>query len=113
MQKIYQYAVNREMSLSAIKVPKSFLATTPDPNKVAFAKAFYETHGFLDQPIIINHKGVLFDGYIRYLIALEHNLEPVSVIQVNAKIKGDVTRVPVTIHLSLKERLCGRTTVML
>ena len=111
MQKIYQHAVDRTMSLSEIKVPKSFLRTTPDPNKVAFVRAFYETHGFLDQPILLNNNGYLFDGYTRYLVALEHNLEPVSVVQIKAKFK--TTKIPVTIFLSLKERLLGKVTVML
>lgn len=107
MDKVYQYANNRTIPLSEIKIPKSYLESTPDPSTVAFAKAFYETYGFIDQPILLNNNGYLFDGYIRYLVAKEHGVISVPVIMVKSKIKKSKP-IPVTVRLTLKERICGK-----
>lgn len=107
MDKVYQYANNRVIPLSEIKIPKSYFESAPSVDKLTYAREFYETYGFIDQPILLNNNGYLFDGYIRYLVAKERGLEKVPVIQIKAKIRTPKP-LPVTIHLSLKERLFGK-----
>ena len=93
--------------VSKIRISKSFRATTPNIDKTVYANTFYEQFGYFDQPIILNQNGYLIDGYIRYLVAKAHKLEKVPVIRIDVKVE-EREPLPVTIRLSLKERLFGK-----
>ena len=38
-------------------------------------REFWRYEGKQDRPIIVNHKGILIDGYAMYLVLLEHKEE--------------------------------------
>lgn len=108
--KIKQIPHKRKMLISEIKIPKSFLASTPSTDKFIYCNDFYEKNGFLDRDIILNQNGYLIDGYIAYLVAKSKGVEKVAVLQINIKVKYDQSKViPIKIKLSLKERLSGKT----
>ena len=62
------------IAVSDVIINERFTSTKPRPSKLNRIRNYYVEHGCLDKPIIVNRKGVLLDGYIRYLILKENNI---------------------------------------
>ena len=67
------------IDIKDITIPRRFLETNPDLEKVNKIKDVYFKHNELDKPVSIRKKYILCDGYIRYLIAKELGLKHVLV----------------------------------
>lgn len=63
------------MKLSDIIINKSFTETTPKEEKMIECREFWRYEGKQDRPIVLNKKNVLIDGYVMYLILMEHKEE--------------------------------------
>lgn len=63
------------MKLTSIIIPDYLAESVPNEAKINRAKRYFIEHGELDKPIIINHKKELVDGYIRYLVLKEFDVE--------------------------------------
>lgn len=57
--------------LDKIKIPQSFANSTPKPHKYGICAEHFSKTGKQDRPLVINHNGVLIDGYIQYLVLKE------------------------------------------
>lgn len=66
------------MKLTSIIIPDYLAESVPNEAKMNRAKRYFIEHGELDKPIIINHKKELVDGYIRYLILKEFDVEDIK-----------------------------------
>lgn len=71
------------VKLSSIKIPKSYVVTTPSEKKVKTKRKKYRK-GKL-RAITINTDGFLINGYINYLILKENNVEDAEVNIVDIK----------------------------
>ena len=56
------------MRLDNIKIKDSFATSIPKIEKVLACKEYWEKHHKQDRFIVVNHDGVLIDGYIQYLV---------------------------------------------
>lgn len=65
----------KRMRLDKIKISGAFAATMPSEEKMCECREFWRYEGKQDRPIVVNHKGYLVDGYIQYLVLLEHKEE--------------------------------------
>lgn len=68
------------IKLSDIKIKESFANTTPSEEKMNECREFWRYEGKQDRPIVLSSKGYLVDGYIMYLILMEHKEEYAEVI---------------------------------
>ena len=66
------------MKLTNIIIPDYLEESVPNETKMNRVKRYFIEHGELDKPIIINHKKELVDGYIRYLVLKEFDVEDVK-----------------------------------
>ena len=66
------------MKLTKIIIPDYLEESVPNETKMNRVKRYFIEHGELDKPIIINHKKELVDGYIRYLVLKEFDVEDVK-----------------------------------
>ena len=55
----------------------------PRKSHIDKIRNYYSQHGYIDQPLIINKKNVLLDGYIRYLVLKENNEKYATVKIIN------------------------------
>lgn len=69
------------MKLSDIIITSAFANSKPNPKKIAECEEYYVKHGELDQLPKVNKKNILIDGYVRYLVAQNHGLKEIEVIQ--------------------------------
>lgn len=65
----------RRMKLSEIKIKESFSNTTPSEEKMDECRHNWRMYGKQDRYIVVNHDNELIDGYIQYLILVEHKEE--------------------------------------
>ena len=68
------------IKLSDIKIKENFANTTPSKEKMNECREFWRYEGKQDRPIVLSSKGYLVDGYIMYLILMEHKEEYAEVI---------------------------------
>ena len=66
--------------ISDIIIPDEFMDTTPKNSKVERIREYFNTYNTIDEPITISYSNVLMDGYIRYLIAKENNMQSIPCI---------------------------------
>lgn len=64
-----------KIKLEDIKIRKAFANSTPNEEKMIECREFWRYEGKQDRLIVLNHKNVLIDGYIMYLILMEHKEE--------------------------------------
>ncbi|MGG4264377.1 plasmid stabilization protein [Peribacillus simplex] len=79
------------MALKAIVVPKAFLNSYPNPEKTQQVVNYVKQTGHLDEPLTINREtNMLTDGYRRYIVAQQLELEivPVAYEKETAPIKA-------------------------
>ncbi len=62
------------MKLDSIIIPSTFQEKRPAKYKMDECRYYYEEHGKLDREIVVDHEGVLIDGYVGYLVLQEHNV---------------------------------------
>ena len=65
----------RMMRLSEIKIKDNFANTIPSKEKINECREFWRYEGKQDRPIVLSSKGYLVDGYVMYLILMEHKEE--------------------------------------
>ena len=66
------------MKLADIIIPDYLAESVPNEAKMNRVKRYFLKYGELDKPIIINHKKELVDGYIRYLVLKEFDVEDIK-----------------------------------
>lgn len=62
--------------LEDIIIPESFLKTKPKKEKMDRVRKYVEQYNEFDKPVVL-HKGILIDGYVRYLVAKELGLKEI------------------------------------
>lgn len=70
----------RRMKLTDIKIKESFANTTPSEEKINECRYNWKMYGKQDRYIVVDHNNVLIDGYVMYLILMEHKEEYAEVI---------------------------------
>lgn len=60
------------VALSDIIINEPFVSSKPRISKLNKIRNYYLEYGDIDEPIIVNRKNVLLDGYIRYLVLKEN-----------------------------------------
>ena len=73
MEEIKMDVIN--VLISDIIIPDEFTKTTPNISKVQRIREYFNVYNTIDEPITISYSNVLMDGYIRYLIAKENNMQ--------------------------------------
>ena len=61
------------VALDDIIIKEEFANSTVRESKLNRIRSYYSEHGYIDKPITINRKNVLWDGYARYLVLKENN----------------------------------------
>ena len=79
------------MKLADIIIPDYLAESIPNEAKINRVKRYFLKYGELDKPIIINHKKELVDGYIRYLVLKEFDVEDVKQYRYDRENKKVVT----------------------
>ena len=75
----------KRMKLKDIKISAGFVNSTPSKKKMCECREFWRYEHKQDRPIVLNHKGVLIDGYVMYKVLMEHKEEYADVIQYKRK----------------------------
>ena len=65
----------RMMKLSDIKIKESFANTTPNEEKMNECRYNWRFYKKQDRYIVVDHDNTLIDGYVMYLILMEHKEE--------------------------------------
>lgn len=65
----------KKMKLSDIKIHNSFAESTPSEEKMCECRYNWRMYGKQDRYIVVDSEGYLIDGYIQYLILVEHKEE--------------------------------------
>ena len=71
------------MKLSSIMIPPHFMAHPPAQWKKGKCLAYYDKHKKLDRELVIDHSGVLQDGYVGYIVLMENGIAEYDVRIVN------------------------------
>lgn len=66
--------------ISDIIIPYEFTKTIPNISKVQRIREYFNVYNTIDEPITISSSNVPMDGYIRYLIAKENNMQLIPCI---------------------------------
>lgn len=109
----------KRMRLEDIKIPEAFALTSPKEEKMCECREFWRYEGKQDRPIVVNHNNILIDGYVMYLILLEHKEEYGYVhklykknkIKRNKKVNTNTYRNKPTIYIYGKHPKSKRTLV--
>lgn len=64
--------MKKPIELKDIKIKKQFAQTTPSAKKMKAAERYFRWHRRIDKNIVLNSNNVLVDGYIRYLVLVNH-----------------------------------------
>ncbi len=66
------------VNISDIKLPSYILNSTPSGHTVEKVRNYYIQNGEFDKPVTISKDMYLMDGYVRYLIAKEFDLNEIQ-----------------------------------
>lgn len=66
--------------ISDIVISDGFTKTTPNISKVERIREYFNVYNTIDKPVTISSGNVLIDGYIRYLIAKENNIQSIPCV---------------------------------
>lgn len=72
----------KSVPLSQIRIPEEFLLTLPNQEHIAELCAYVQLHHQFDRPVTLDASHRLVDGYKRYVVARELQLETVPAIYV-------------------------------
>lgn len=75
------------MKLSSIMIPPHFQSHPPAKWKKDLCLAYYDKHRKLDRELIVNHTGVLQDGYVGYIVLMENGISEYEVRVVSEYVK--------------------------
>ena len=64
-----------KVKLEDIKISETFANSIPNENKMIECREIWRYEGKQDRPIVLNKKNMLIDGYVMYLILMEHKEE--------------------------------------
>lgn len=67
------------MNIEGIKIFQCFRENPPKPGKMAQKEQYFNETGLLQSEIVLDSKNHLIDGYTSYILAVQHNIEQVSV----------------------------------
>lgn len=73
----------KRVALSDIIINEPFASSKPRNGKMNRIRNYYSEYGCVDKPIIVNHRNILLDGYIRYLVLKENNVPYVEAEVIN------------------------------
>ena len=65
----------KRMKLSEINISDSFANSVPSKEKINECRYNWRMYGKQDRYIVVDHNNTLIDGYIQYLILMEHKEE--------------------------------------
>lgn len=65
----------KKMKLSDIKISETFANSVPSEEKMNECRNNWITYGKQDRFVVVNHDNVLVDGYVMYLVLMEHKEE--------------------------------------
>ena len=65
----------KKMKLSDIKISETFANSVPSEEKMNGCRNNWRTYGKQDRFVVVNHDNVLVDGYVMYLVLMEHKEE--------------------------------------
>lgn len=65
----------RRMKLTGIKIKESFANTTPSEEKMNECRYNWRFYKKQDRYVVVDHDNTLIDGYIMYLVLMEHKEE--------------------------------------
>ena len=71
------------IALDKIIIKEEFAKSKIRESKLNRIRTYYLERGYIDKPITINRKNVLWDGYSRYLVLKENNEKYATVKVVN------------------------------
>lgn len=69
----------RKMKLDDIKISSVFAETTPSEDKMEECRFNWRWYHKQDRFVVVDHNNVLIDGYVMYLVLMEHKEEYVDV----------------------------------
>lgn len=76
--------------ISDIIIPDEFMDTTPKKSKVERIREYFNVYNTIDEPVTISSSNILMDGYIRYLIAKEHNMQLIPCVISDKNFKSKI-----------------------
>lgn len=76
--------------ISDIIIPDEFTKTTPKNSKVESIREYFNVYNTIDEPVTISPNNVLMDGYIRYLIAKENNMQSIPCVISDKNFKSKI-----------------------
>ena len=76
--------------ISDIIIPDEFTKTTPKNSKVERIREYFNVYNTIDEPVTISSSNILMDGYIRYLIAKEHNIQLIPCVISDKNFKSKI-----------------------
>lgn len=76
--------------ISDIIIPDEFTKTTPNISKVQRIREYFNVYNTIDEPVTISSSNVLMDGYIRYLIAKEYNMQSILCVISDKNFKSKI-----------------------
>ena len=76
--------------ISDIIIPDEFTKTTPKNSKVERIREYFNVYNTIDEPVTISSSNILMDGYIRYLIAKEHNMQLIPCVISDKNFKSKI-----------------------
>lgn len=73
----------RTIKVSEIVIPEEFTNSSPNEEKVIAIRQYINQYHKLNKPIVLNGN-ILVDGYIRYLVAVENQMDEIPFIKAMA-----------------------------
>lgn len=70
----------KTIKVSEIVIPEKFIDSSPNEEKVMTIRQYINQHHKLDKPVVLNDN-TLVDGYIRYLVAVENEMDEIPFIK--------------------------------
>lgn len=83
--------MRKYIKVSDIIITDNFKASVPSIHKVDKCRKFFNKYQKIDKKILLDSDNRLLDGYIRYLILVENNVEYTTVNVLNENYYGNET----------------------
>lgn len=83
--------MRKHIKVSDIIITDDFKASVPSIHKVDKCRKFFDKYQKIDKKILLDSDNRLLDGYIRYLILVENNVEYTTVNVLNENYYGNET----------------------
>lgn len=83
--------MKKHIKVSDIIITDDFKASVPSIHKIDRCRKFFKKNQKIDKKILLDSDNQLIDGYIRYLILVENNVEYTTVNVLNENYYGNET----------------------